>query len=236
MDTLDTIIADLKRSTQYGNPSAPADQSALDILTKINDRISDIVMDWDWEWLNKPITIALQPGVKDYTLDLDVFNLLGLDAGEGIPFNIISFKDYFQYYAPTATQPEAGFPYWGMYIDPAATGARRIRIGNSPTTSSTINGFAEKRVTPFMPADLGTGKAIFPFPQEGISALKALVTANIYELQGKKDLIFPQAAEGLRRLSKWEANLMTDSLQDVKSGVPPYLRRKIINRRNGYVV
>lgn len=235
---LDTLIADLKRRSQYGNPSATGDQAAIDILNSINDNIADIAMDWQWEWLYEPISIVLAPGVTDYTLAVNVTGLLGMNAGSGNSFNIISFKDYFEYYAPDTANGDQGIgsPFWGMYIGRAATGARILRIGNIPTSATTITGFAEIKVGAFTTADLGTAKSMLPFPPEGESTLKALCLSDIYALQGKKDLIFPQQAEARRKLKTWRGSQMTDSIQDVISGVPPYLRRKLVNRRNGYDV
>jgi hypothetical protein len=236
--TLDELIADIKRRTQYGNPSATGDQAAIDILNSINDNINTIVTDWDWEWLFKAITISLVPGTTDYTLDADVSELLGLGTADGTPISIISFKDYYKYYAPTATDGASidGSVFWGMYIGRDAAGSRKIRLGNIPSSATTLSGFAKKTVGEFDTTDLGDGTSLLPFPEEGESTLKEFVIADVYALQGKKDLIFPQKAEALRKLKAWRSSTMTDSIQDVKSGVPPYLRDKKINRRNGNVV
>jgi len=236
---LDSIIADIKRKTQYGNPSSATDQAAQDILNSIDDNISDIVMDWQWDWLYKAVEITLSPGVTDYTLDSDIAKLLGMGTGDGSPFNIISFKDYFEYYAPDSSLSETteGSVFWGMYIGrDTTTGARILRIGNIPSSTSTIDGFGQIKMDALSVSDLGTAKSLLPFPPEGISTLKAYCVADVYALQGKKDLIFPQQASALRKLKAWRGSQMSDSIQDVKSGVPPYLRRKIVNRRNGYVV
>lgn len=236
---LDSFIADVKRRTQYGNPASAVDQAAVDVLRSINDNINTIITDWDWDWLITAITITLSPGTTDYDLATNIMEVLGLGTGDGTPFQIISFKDYYQYYAPDATlNPDSeGEVFWGMYIGRnATTGARTLRIGNIPSSATTLNGFGKKKVGDFEVTDLNTSKALDPFPKEGENTLKAFVIADVYALQGKKDLIFPQQAEALRKLKAWRSSTMTDSIQDPKSGVPPYLRNKKGNRRNGYVV
>lgn len=234
--TLDEIIADLKQSTQYGDPSVVDDQAAKNVLSAVNDGISDIVMDWDWDWLMTPVSITLIPGQTDYALSLTISKLLSMDAGAGNDFLIINGKAYFKFYKQSvAGQASGGQVYWGMFIGRNATDQRLIRLGDIPSDNSVITGFGKLKVGDFSNTDLGTAKSMLPFPREGINTLKAFVLASIYRIQAKDALIFPQTQEYLRKVRAWRGG-MTDSITDVATGLPPYLRAKKNSRRNGYVV
>jgi hypothetical protein len=233
MSNLDEFIARQKRLTQFGNPTSPADQAAKDILTSVNDGLDRICMNWLWDWLITPLTIDLVPGTFDYTLDASVRKIIGLDSGNLRSINEITPNEYLNFKAKNAE----GSPEWYMYIGrDAVTGARKVRIGNIPSTATTLVGLGKLKLSDFTESDLGTAKTMLPLPQEGENVLEAFVLADIYRLQGKKDLIFPQSQSAEGDLKRWRGEEATNPSNKAQSNLPAYLRIKMQNRRNGYVV
>jgi len=236
---LDEFIANLKRQTQYGNPSTETDQAAKDVRISINGNLDRICKNWMWDWLYDPLSITLISGTEDYDLDSDHAKIVDIFAGDGLRLTNISLKEYHAYKKPDAAlgQTNEGTAAWYLYIGRnSSTGARKVRIGNIPTSTSTLTGFAKLRLTRFADSDLGTDKSMLPFPVEGEDVLHAFVLADIYRLQDKKDLIFPQINLAEQKLKDWRGEEATEPARDATSKLPPYLRRKLINRSRGYVV
>ncbi len=235
---LDSFIAKIKRKTQYGNPSSTADQQAKDILASINDNLNVIARNWLWDWLYDPISIVLIPGTTDYTLDADIVKVIDIDAGNGQSLVNISLREYHRFKKPDVSDGASidGSPGWYLYIGRDAAGARKIRVGAIPTSASTLTGFGKLRLTAFTEAQLGTGAAFLPFPDEGEDVLEAFVLADVYAYQGKKDLIFPQKQEAERKVNKWAGESATEPSANAKSNLPEYIRRKVAARRNGHYV
>ena len=229
---LDQFIAYKKRMTQYGNPAQFNDQAAKDILASINDGIDRIAKNWLWDWLYEPFTITLLPLQTQYSLPVTTLKIVALAGPDG-PLKNIGPKEYENF-------KEAGLegaPEFYMYYKrDALTGARVIIIGSIPSTSTTLDGIGKKRFPRFLETDLGTGKALLPFPQEGEDVLSAFVEADIYRLQGKKELIFPQDTLAENKLKAWRGEELTEPANSATSNLPAYLRIKMQNRRNGYVV
>jgi len=235
---LDELIAYEKRLTQYGNPASPTDQAAKDLVVSINSGLDRIATNWLWDWLYHDISISLVPGTTDYTLDTDITKIIDVYAGNHQSLRNISLKEYHNFLKDDADLGETteGDPGWYLYIGRAASGARKIRIGDIPTTSTTLSGFGKLKLTRFSNSDLGTGKSMLPFPTEGESVLMAFMEADIYRLQGKKDLIFPQEQLALAKLKEWRGEEATDPSNSATSNLPAFLRNRMTNRRNGYVV
>ncbi len=235
---LDNFIAKLKRKTQFGNPSSQTDQQAKDVLDSINLNLDVIGRGWLWDWLMDPISIALTPGTTDYTLDSDIAKIISVDAGSGQTLDNISLKEYHQYRKPDTSLGEntAGTPGWYVYIGRDATGARKIRIGDIPTSATTLTGFGKLKMTRFAESDLGTSADFLPFPDDGEDVLEAFVLADIYAYQGKKDLIFPQKQEAEKKLALWRGESATEPASTATSKLPDYIRRKRLNRRSGRYV
>jgi hypothetical protein len=235
---LDQFIADLKRKTQYGNPATVNDQSAKDVLAAINSGLDRIAKNWLWDWLYEPITITLSPGVTDYTLDADIRKIVDIYAGNHSSLRNISIKEYHKYAKADGSLGESGEgdPGWYLYIGRDASGARKIRIGNIPSSGTTLAGFGKLKLTRFSESDLGTAKSLLPFPEEGEDVLAAFVLADIYRYQGKKELIFPQEASAEAKLKAWRGEEATEPANTATSALPDYLRRKMAARRGGYVV
>jgi hypothetical protein len=232
---LDQFIAYKKRTTQYGDPTQLDDQAAKDVLASINDNIDRIAKNWLWDWLLEPFNITLQPTESEYTLPVTVQKIVVLTAGEGTIKNI-GLKEFMNFRgSPGVIQ--AGRPEWYFNFgrDPL-TGARIISIGNIPETPTDITGMGKNKFPRFTEADLGTGKTFLPFPVDGEAVLGSFVEADIYRLQGKKDLIFPQQQLAESQLKAWRGEDATEPAYDATSNLPEYIRLKMINRRNGYVV
>jgi hypothetical protein len=208
---LDQVIAARKRETQYGNPATVNDQAAKDVLVSINSAILHIAKNWPWDWLYEPVTIALVSGITDYTLPVTAGVLTELKDSND---DTVAFKRIGR---------------------DAVTGARKIRITDA-NISGTLIGSAKLNVTQFTEAQLGTAKSMLPFPVDGEDVLKAFVLADIYRLQDKKDLIFPQAASAEAALKAWRGEEATEPTKSPASGLPYFLRVKMANRKNGYVV
>jgi len=235
---LDQIIAKLKRETQYGNPATANDQAAKDIVASINNSVDRICKNWLWDWLYHPISITLVSGTEDYTLDTDIQKIVDIYAGAGSSLTNITLKEYHKYKKPDPAlgQTNEGTVAWYLYIGrDSTTGARKIRIGNIPSTTSTLTGFGKLKFTRFAESDLGTAKSMLPFPEDGESVLASFVLADIYRLQDKKDLIFPQEALAEKQLKNWRGEESTEPANNATSGLPAYLRSKLINRSRGYV-
>lgn len=233
---LDQFIANEKRTTQYGNPAAAADQAAKDILIAINNRIDRICQNWLWDWLFAPVSISLSPEVTDYTLPAAIRKIVDIDAGRG-SLSPITLKEYHRYRKAPAGGTVEGAPGWYFYIGrDATTGARKIRVGDIPATASTLVGFGKLKVARFVEADLGIAKSMLPLPAEGEGVLSVFVHADIYRLQGKDTLVFPQEHLAERRLGDWRGEETTEPADNVTSKLPGHLRCKMINRRHGYVV
>jgi hypothetical protein len=235
---LDQFIASEKRMTQYGNPATVNDQAAKDIVASINSAISHMVKNWLWDWCYEPVTITLIPGTTDYTLATNIQKLIDIYGDTNKSILNITLKEYHNYMKADTSigQTGEGDPSWYMYIGRATTGARKIRIGNIPTASTALTGFGKLRLTVFAESDLGTAKSMLPFPVDGEDVLSAFVRADIYRLQDKKDLILPQEASAEKRLKDWRGEEASEPANTATSGLPPYLRSKMANRRNGYVV
>jgi len=237
---LDEFIADIKRTTQYGNPNSADDQSAKNILVSVNDSLKKITKNWLWDWLYKSISITLIPGTTDYTLDADVASLIAIDSGNHNYLRHKTLKDYFLWHKADTTDSETDVGEPGIYIyigRDATTGARKIRIDNIPSSTTTLTGFAKKRLTEFTDSDLGGATSFIPFPMEdGGDILKKFVLADIYRLQGKDELVFPQIAIAEKALKDWRAESSSEPASDVTSSVPSYYRSKKIGRRNGYTI
>jgi len=229
---LDQFIAYKKRMTQYGNPDQVNDQAAKDIVASINDGIDRIAKNWLWDWLYEPFSITLIPGTVTYTLPVNIKKIIGLDAGNG-PLENITYKEYLNFWQGNGSN----LPAWYMYIGrDALTGARKVWIGGIPTTNTDLFVLGKQKVTRFSEADLGTAKSMLPFPEDGESILSAFVEADIYRLQGKKDLIFPQEQLAEAKLKAWRGEESTEPANNAASNLPSFLRVKMANRRNGYVV
>lgn len=235
---LDQFIYARKRETQYGNPATATDQAAKDVLASINNSLDRIAKNWLFDWLYEPVSIALTPGTEDYTLPVNIRKLIDIFDGRTDSLINITLKEYHKYRKPDTTvgQTNEGDPGWYLYIGRAASGARKIRVGNIPTAASTITGFGKLKLTRFTEAQLGTAASMLPFPEDGEDVLKAFVLTDIYRLQGKDALIFPQEASAERRLKDWRGEEMSEPANNATSGLPSFLRAKMINRRNGHVV
>ncbi len=235
---LDVFIAKLKRKTQFGNPSVATDQQAKDVLDSINQSLRVITRNWLWDWLMDPISIALVAGTTDYTLDADISKIISIDAGNGKTLDNITVSEYHRYRKPDTTSGETiyGDPGWYLYIGRDATGARKIRIGNIPTSSTTLTGFGKLKLTSFSESDLGTAADFLPFPDEGEDVLEAFVLADIYAYQGKKDLIFPQKQEAEKKLLLWRGESTTEPSSRATTSLPDYIRNKRADRRGGRYV
>lgn len=237
MMNLDEFIANKKRMTQYGNPVTVNDQAAKDVLASINSGIDRITLNWIWDWLYEPISISLSAGVTDYTLDSKFRKIIDIYAGGHRSLINISLKEYHKYAKadPTLGETGEGEPGWYLYIGrDAATGARKIRIGDIPSSATTLAGFGKLKMTRFTEADLGTAKSMLPFPEEGEQVLSDFVLADIYRLQGKKDLIFPQLETAKTALKEWRGEEATNPSSTATTKLPDFLRRKMMLRRNGY--
>lgn len=236
---LDEFISKEKRSAQYGNPATANDQAAKDIVASINDAIDTITKNWLWDWLYEPVSITLTAGVEDYTLSTNIAKLVDIYGGNNNSLVNISLREYHQYKKadPALGQTGEGAPGWYLYIGRnSTTGARKIRIGNIPSTTTTLTGFGKLRLTRFAESDLSTAKSMLPFPVDGEGVLAAFVRADIYRLQGKKDLIFPQEESAKFKLKEWRGEESTEPANTATSSLPAYLRNKLINRRRGYEV
>jgi hypothetical protein len=208
---LDQFISARKRETQYGNPATVNDQAAKDVLVSINTAISYIAKNWPWDWLYQAVTITLVAGTTDYTLPIT----------SGI---LTSLKD--------SNDKTVAFTRIGR---DAVTGARKIRITDTALTG-VLTGSAKLNITAFVEADLGTAKSMLPFPADGEDVLREFVLADIYRLQDKKDLIFPQKASAENALKVWRGQESTEPSKKPVSSLPVYLKDKMTNRKNGYVV
>lgn len=239
MMNLDQFIAKQKRMTQYGNPATVNDQAAKDVLASINSGIDRITQNWLWDWLYEPISITLSAGVTDYTLGTNIRKILDIYAGEHKSLINITLKEYHKYAKADADLGESGegAPSWYLYIGrDSTTGARKIRVGNIPSRTTTLTGFGKLKLTRFSENDLGTAKSMIPFPEDGEEVLEAFVLADIYRYQGKKELIFPQQASAEAALKAWRGEEATEPSNTATSALPDFLRRKMQNRRRGYVV
>jgi hypothetical protein len=235
---LDVFIAKLKRKTQFGNPNVATDQQAKDVLDSINQSMQVIKRGWIYDWLLDPISITLVPGTVDYTLDADIAKIVSIDAGAGQTLDNISIAEYHRYKKPDTSlgQNTEGSPGWYLYIGRTAAGARKIRIGNIPSASTTLDGFGKLKHTAFTNSQLGTGASFLPFPDDGEDVLEAFVLADIYAYQGKKDLIFPQKNEAESKLQMWRGESTTEPSSRATTNLPDYLRKKRAGRRNGNYV
>jgi hypothetical protein len=170
--------------------------------------------------------------VSEYTLPVNIRKIVALAGPDG-PLTNIGPKEYLNFREPGA----AGIPeYYIYYKRNALTGARVILIGGIPDTITNLEAVGKKRFPKFLETDLGTAKSLLPFPDDGGDVLSAFVEADIYRLQSKKDLIFPQDALAESKLKAWRGEESTEPAQNAKSNLPAYLRIKMQNRRNGYVV
>lgn len=232
---LDTFIAKLKRKTQYGNPAVANDQQAKDILDSVNQNLSVLSRGWLWDWLIEPVSITLLPGTTDYTLATNISKIISMDAGSGATLDNITIAEYHRYKKPDTSSGETteGSPGWYLYIGRAASGARKIRVGDIPSRSTTLDGFGKLKLTAFTVAQLGAAADFLPFPDDGEDVLEAFVLADIYAYQGKKDLIFPQKQEGERKLTLWRGESATEPSSRATTSLPDYIRRKRSTRRNG---
>lgn len=224
--------------TQYGNPATVNDQAAKDVLASVNSGIDRITQNWIWDWLYEPISITLSAGVTDYTLAANIRKVIDIYAGSHKSLINISLKEYHKYAKADASLGESGegSPGWYLYIGRDAAGARKIRIGDIPSSATTLEGFGKLKLTRFSESDLGTAKSMLPFPEDGEEVLEAFVLSDIYRYQGKKELIFPQQAAAEAALKAWRGEEATDPSNTATSALPDYLRRKMQNRRRGYVV
>lgn len=236
---LDQFIAARKRSTQYGNADNATDQQAKNVLAAVNSGLDRICTNWLWDWLYEPVNITLVPGTTDYTLPANIRKIINIYAGNHASLRNIGLKEYHQYaYAdPAEGESSEGPAAWYMYIGrDAATGARKIRIGNIPGASGALVGFGKLKFTRFVEADLGTAKSLLPLPEEGERVLEQFVLSDIYRLQDKKDLIFPQLAQAESALKAWRGEEATEPSKTATTKLPGYLRGKMAARRAGYVV
>jgi hypothetical protein len=238
---LDEFIANIKQLSGYGNPSSASDQAAKNIVIAINDSLKIITKNWLWDWLHKDITITLVPGTSDYTLDSDVSKIVAIGTGYNDYLRHVSAKEYLLWHKASTTygQSDVGSPGVYMYIGrDATTGARKIRIDDIPSATSTLTGFAKKRLTVFEASDLDTSKTFLPFPiVDGSDILKEFVMAQVYRIQGKSEGVYlAQDAKAQRRLAVWRGESQTDPAADVTSPPPTYYRNKKASRRNGYTV
>jgi len=235
---VDQFVANIKRVTQYGNPATVNDQAAKDVIASMNNAIDRIAKNWLWDWLFTPVSIALTPGTEDYTLDTTIQKLIDVYGGDNNSLTNITLKEYHRYKKadPALGKTGEGAPAWYFYIGRAASGARKIRVGNIPSTTTTLTGFGKLKITRLTDADLGTAKSMLPFPEDGEDVLNAFVQADVYRLQGKTALIFPQEASAEAKLKAWRGEESTEPANNATNSLPAYLRSKMINRRRGYVV
>lgn len=235
---LDVFIAKLKRKTQYGNPAVKTDQQAKDVMDSINENLQVIQRGWLWDWLTEPVSIALIPGTTDYTLAANISKIISVDGGSGRTLDNITISEYHRYRKPDTSLGESGegAPGWYLYIGRNAEGARKIRIGNIPSSASTLVGFGKLKTTKFTESNLGAAAVFLPFPDDGEDVLGAFVLADIYAYQGKKDLIFPQKQEAEKKLLLWRGESSTEPSSRATTSLPDYIRRKRAGRRNGNYV
>lgn len=208
---LDTFIADIKRSTQYGAVGVTNDKQTGDIFTSVVNNLDLISKYWPWDWLMEPVAIVLLAGVTDYTLPAAVENLLELSDANTDPV------------------------YYKKIGRDAVTGAKKIRL-NTKSLVGPLAGFGKKRMTRFVLADIGTAKSFLPFPDDNAFVLKAFVMADVLEYQGKAAESGGKRAYAMSLLKAMAGQESTDPAQLASSAPPAYYVAKKAARRGGRVV
>ena len=234
MDNLDAFIEDIKRVSAYGNVTVTSDKATADILNSVVNSLDLIAKYWPWDWLLEPVSITLLPGVSVYTLPLNIESLVGIAPAVGRPLRRVTYKQYLTWHKDDDA-PE-GLPEFYVPYGRAATGARKVIVGNIPSANTVLTGLGKLKLTRFVAADLGTAKSFLPFPEDNMYLLRAFVMADVKEYQQKApegEIIRRRALETLKSMAGQET---TDPAAEVSASVPAYYRDKQRARRGGRVV
>ena len=234
LETLAEVIISLKRLTNYGSISTTNDQMTLDIIKFANDRRDQIARAWSWDWLDEEITINLQPGAtapQAFTLAANISSVKVL-GGSGIgALERITQKEYLKWYYEGNVSGHGPFYFYAGRD--AATGARKIKVGNIANGVVTLTGYGKLRLTKFTVADIAAGTNFLPLPDDLVGILKRFLEADIKNAQSKKDewpLVENLAKEDLKRATAEE---VSDSGEEPKSPPPDNYRRRKAARRYG---
>lgn len=234
LETLAEVIVSQKRLTNYGSISTTNDQMTLDIIKFINDRRDQMARAWSWDWLDEEITINLQPGttgLQSFTLAVNISSVKVL-GGSGIgALERITQKEYMKWYYEGNVSGHGPFYFYSGRD--AATGARKIKVGNIADGVTGLTGYGKLRLTKFTISDIAAGTNFLPLPDDLVGILKRFIEADIKNVQGKKDewpLVERLAQDDLKRATAEE---VSDAGEEPKSPPPDGFRRKKAYRRSG---
>lgn len=230
MLSLATLVVQLKRRSQYGDPNNTADQLTADIVHYINQRRLRIWRRCPWSWSILEFTLPLVVGTIDYVLAVTIGDIVAIEDGQGGYFKKRTLKRYLAWHkGSSSTDSDNPSDYVRMGMN--ANKALMIKVWPSPASAANRTGWAKKRLVRYTVADIATNTDLEYFPDEVLDVLEAGILADIYEAQGKKsdsDVKNAYFNDELKSMAKEEA---VEEDSEEQSDLPDYLL--FHNRRRG---
>lgn len=224
--TLDAVIAEIMERAEYGAGEELSGAKAALVLDLLNNHIAEVCRKASWDWLTEPFDLAVTAGQQDYTLPSTVIQLLAVPAAGGGLLKEISLKEYVDWQNGLGGDVSGSFVFIGR-----ASGARKIRLVDSPSESATLECWGKLRVPRFATTDFGTSKTFSPMPDDAVDVVSRFVEADLYK-KTKATL----APITLQQANSALASLISEQSSPAATPrIPPpdYMRLKRAQRR-GY--
>lgn len=221
-------IVDLaKRQAHHGAAGNNADQPALDLLKCLNNTLYRIwrARDWDWSLDDISITPSTSDGTATLAATSGEITELYVDGQEG-DIRRYTRREYLRW---QRSDPDESGNIIG-YIHRGRDASKNIKLTFFPTpaTTTTVKGWAKKRLTTLTTADWSTEIAYFPVEMHDV--IQQFITAEAYRL-ANDDRAAGEREAAQRELKMLASQENSQADLDPKAPVPDYLR--LANRRRG---
>lgn len=169
-----------KRESHTGIPGNNADQTAIDLLAKLNLRLFQIWRFHSWDWSLDDILLTVTASAYDQTLPATTGDQYEL----GVQGQLGVLKRYTrrQYLAwqklRNVTDQDQVVGYTPLGRD--ASGNIKLRFFNAPSTTTVIEGWAKKRLVKLTTADWTTELIYFPVEMQDV--IYDFLLADAYSL------------------------------------------------------
>lgn len=183
--TLQTFVDQIKRDCRVGSVGTNTDQTATDIIAKLNRVRFRIWRAWDWEWSIVPIEFTLGAGEKDKTLDSAVGSIiiLGIQDTTGY-LRKFTYKRYRQWEKKRKIDEEKSIVIGYLRRGRDSSGNLKLRFVHTPASATVIEGEGKKRITAYTTGDISTVTTMEFFPEEVQDILFDAVKGLTWEQSG----------------------------------------------------
>lgn len=226
---LEDAVKRVKRKTGYGQLGVTNDQATQDVLDALNDKLNQAWNHRPWHFSLTERDITTVAGQSDYTLEQSdgAIETIYPEAG-GRPLSRYTIGYYQEWLkGESSDSQDTGAVFGYIHIGRSTGDKLKIRLVATPDTDGDVFvAWTKKRITEYVVADIATNTILQYFPAEAHRIICRGAEADIYDLQGKKELAERREERFLNELDVLWAQEAATKDKRLRFGLPPLYRRR----------